>query len=221
MSKKSKAIRPCGPATQAQLASLNCLKGKLPGDNVTATAPLAPLLERVCAAAGTRRFAVFGYGSLMWDPGFAPQFRTLARIYGYARRPCIKSTFYRGTPAAPGLVFGLDAGGSCNGLALGIPVRGRQAILCELFSRECFQGTYWPQIITGHLPNGATVDCLAFITNRTSHSYAPPMADRQVRHIVHSAHGERGTCLTYWRETEREFRTLGIQWSLGRLVTDG
>jgi cation transport protein ChaC len=62
-------------------------------------------------------FWVFGYGSLMWNPGFPHLEVRLARLFGFHRRFCIYSHRYRGTPEVPGLVFGLDRGGSCRGLA--------------------------------------------------------------------------------------------------------
>ena len=60
---------------------------------------------------------IFGYGSLMWNPGFAYATRSIARLNGYHRALCIRSTHYRGTIARPGLVFGLDWGGACDGIA--------------------------------------------------------------------------------------------------------
>ena len=47
-------------------------------------------------------FWVFGYGSLMWDPGFGPVETVKARLEGYSRSFCLRSTRYRGTEEAPG-----------------------------------------------------------------------------------------------------------------------
>ena len=60
---------------------------------------------------------VFGYGSLMWNPGFRFSERRRAVIHGYHRSLCMLSHMYRGTPDRPGLVLGLDIGGACHGIA--------------------------------------------------------------------------------------------------------
>ena len=72
---------------------------------------------------------VFGYGSLMWDPGFDFLERWPALLRGYHRAFCIYSHHYRGTPARPGLVLGLDRGGSCRGMAYRVAAENRQAVL--------------------------------------------------------------------------------------------
>ncbi len=71
-------------------------------------------------------FWVFGYGSLMWHPGFPHLEVRAAHLYGYHRHFCVFSHHYRGTEACPGLVLGLDRGGSCNGLAYRVPAAQNQ-----------------------------------------------------------------------------------------------
>src|SRR5258708_37427072 len=80
-----------------------------------------PAAELPAGWPGRGQAWVFGYGSLMWDPGFADAGRVPARIHGYHRRFCVYSHRYPGTPDRPGLVLGLDHGGSCHGLAFRIP----------------------------------------------------------------------------------------------------
>src|SRR5271165_5407305 len=79
---------------------------------------------------------VFGYGSLMWRPGFAFVERSIATIHGFHRALCIYSHVHRGSPQRPGLVLGLDRGGSCHGIAFRVDERNRQATIVYLRARE-------------------------------------------------------------------------------------
>ena len=79
---------------------------------------------------------VFGYGSLMWRPGFAPAETRRARLPGYRRALCVRSYVHRGTRERPGLVLGLDRGGSCIGLAFRVPTDLREALVGYLRELE-------------------------------------------------------------------------------------
>ncbi len=81
---------------------------------------------------------VFGYGSLMWNPGFAHAEARPARLYGYHRAFCLYSEHYRGTEARPGLVLGLDRGGSCRGRAFRVPAHDADAAMEYLIAREMY-----------------------------------------------------------------------------------
>jgi len=81
-------------------------------------------------------FWVFGYGSLMWRPGFPHAERHAARLFGYHRSLCLFSHEYRGTPECPGLVLGLDQGGSCVGVGFRVEAADRAATLAYLTWRE-------------------------------------------------------------------------------------
>ena len=197
--------------------SLAHLYGRPPTDDFLASCPISRnYLQQATVAAATGQFAVFGYGSLMWEPGFAAAFARPALLYGYSRQPCIKSTVYRGTPRRPGLVFGLDAGGCCRGIALGLPAAGRPAIIRSLFVREMFQGVYRPLLAWAHPAGlGRPVRCLTFVADRNSPAYAEKMAAAAVRRIVFSARGKRGSCLDYWRQSQARLHACGIKWDPG------
>src|SRR6478609_11323266 len=81
-------------------------------------------------------FWVFGYGSLVWRPGFEYEERCLATLHGFHRALCVLSHVHRGTPERPGLVLGLDRGGSCRGVAFRVPQENRDATMAYLAARE-------------------------------------------------------------------------------------
>src|SRR6218665_1819649 len=87
-------------------------------------------------------FWVFGYGSLMWNPGFLFEERVAARTFGYRRSLCVRSFDHRGTPQKPGLVLGLDRGGSCRGVGFKVPSGKREPVLAYLRERELFNHVY-------------------------------------------------------------------------------
>ena len=88
----------------------------------------------------TKEFWIFGYGSLMWRPGFDYVERHAAWIEGYHRALCVYSHVHRGTPERPGLVMGLDAGGDCRGVAFLVAPERRDATLAYLRARELVRG---------------------------------------------------------------------------------
>nr|MCU0831318.1 gamma-glutamylcyclotransferase [Rhizobiaceae bacterium] len=85
---------------------------------------------------------VFGYGSLMWRPGFVHEEALPARLTGYHRALCVRSLVHRGTPERPGLVLGLDKGGSCKGIAFRVTADRRDAVVDYLRARELVTNVY-------------------------------------------------------------------------------
>ena len=101
-------------------------------------------------------FWVFGYGSLIWRPGFAHVETRRARLYGYRRSLCVYSFVHRGTRQRPGLVLGLDRGGSCIGLAFRVPGELREEVLTYLRERELVTSVYLERVLDISLDgNGA------------------------------------------------------------------
>src|SRR5438445_952889 len=108
---------------------------------------------------------VFGYGSLMWSPGFGYKQKRVARAYGYHRALCILSTRYRGTHRKPGLVMGLCRGGSCWGMAFRISRTEVRRALARLWNREMPRRVYEPRRVPVRLPGGRRVQALAFVAD--------------------------------------------------------
>ena len=90
---------------------------------------------------------VFGYGSLMWSPGFRCIEKQTALVRGYHRALCILSSRYRGTPEKPGLVMGLCSGGSCWGIAFRVPASRVRRVVNILWKREMLNKVYKPTLI--------------------------------------------------------------------------
>ena len=187
-----------------------------PGEDYLRTSPLArQFLRAIVAAVGKGKAAVFGYGSLMWDPGFRPVFAAPALVRGWRRSGCILSSVYRGTARQPGLVFGLQTGGSCRGMALGLPIRGRTAVVRYLLGREMFRGVYEPRMMRAVLADGSQVRCLGFVANRVAPEFITNLAPAVARRMVLVARGQRGSCLEYWQLSIAHLRALGIDWKPG------
>ncbi len=157
----------------------------------------------------TDDFWVFGYGSLMWNPGFEYLERCAALLYGYHRAFCVTSVVHRGTPERPGLVLGLDRGGSCRGMAFRVAVGARAVVLDYLHEREMIHHVYQPRWVPLHLP-GRTVRAYAFIVDRRHEGYCLLDVERAARVIAHG-HGRGGSNLDYLLNTVRVLEDLGIR----------
>lgn len=105
-------------------------------------------------------FWVFGYGSLMWRPGFAHTEIRRARLHGFRRALCVSSFIYRGTPERRGLVLGLDRGGSCVGLAFRVPPGLREEVLAYLRDRELVTRVYLERMLPVRLEGGENVEAV-------------------------------------------------------------
>ena len=152
---------------------------------------------------------VFGYGSLVWRPEFEFAERRAALLMGYHRALCLWSRVNRGTPERPGLVFGLDIGGSCRGMAYRISSHNVPATLTELWKREMPSGAYIPRWLNCRAREG-NITALAFTMDRTKDAYVKGLTHEQLVDIVKSAHGSYGPCTEYVIETARALKIAGI-----------
>ncbi|MEM7224856.1 MAG: gamma-glutamylcyclotransferase [Pseudomonadota bacterium] len=154
-------------------------------------------------------FWVFGYGSLMWHPGFPHVEVRVARLHGYHRRFCITSHRYRGTPDCPGLVLGLDRGGSCGGLVYRVPAAEGAEVMDYLWEREMVTGVYipsWLKVATEHGP----VNAATFVVDRTHEQYCGRLSLEETARMVEQGRGDRGACLDYLTNTVHHLESLGV-----------
>src|SRR4051794_23010766 len=120
---------------------------------------------------------VFGYGSLMWRPGFPHVERRHASLYGYHRSLCVLSHVHRGTPERPGLVLGLDRGGRCLGVAFRVAAREAEATVAYLRGREQVTAVYLERRLPIRLDDGRRVEALAYAVDRRHPQYAGALSE--------------------------------------------
>lgn len=152
---------------------------------------------------------VFGYGSLMWNPGFAHIESRPALLYGWHRSFCIYSHRYRGTPERPGLVLGLDSGGSCRGMAFRVAQANAVEVLEYLWDREMVHGVYQPRILHPRSPDGR-LDCHVFTVDRAHYQYAGGLSDREMVRLIRQGVGLGGHNRDYLANTVSHLDALGI-----------
>jgi glutathione-specific gamma-glutamylcyclotransferase len=154
---------------------------------------------------------IFAYGSLMWRPDFTFAERHRASLDGYRRALCIWSHHYRGTPAAPGLVFGLAPGGTCLGVAFGIAAEHRAATLAAVRARELVTHVYREVTVSVGLADGRTVSATTYIADVGHAQYAGALDEAAMLPIVRTASGVSGRNLAYVTNTRDHLRDLGVE----------
>lgn len=154
---------------------------------------------------------VFGYGSLMWRPGFDFVERRAGLVRGYHRSLCVYSFHHRGTPQAPGLVMGLDRGGSCRGAAFRTPAAQRDATIAYLREREQVTSVYLERYAQTVLDDGQTVQALVYVVNRQHEQYAGRLDVAQVVDIVRRSKGVSGYNPDYVRNTQQHLAEMGVR----------
>ena len=153
---------------------------------------------------------VFGYGSLMWSPGFAFAERSVGLLRGYHRALCILSTRYRGTHRRPGLVMGLCRGGSCWGMAFRVPAPRVRAALARLWNREMPRRVYRARLVPVRIARGRKVRALAFVADPAHSQFRRELDLHSRAQLVAQGVGERGPCTEYIRATLCHMAELGV-----------
>jgi cation transport protein ChaC len=154
---------------------------------------------------------VFGYGSLIWRPGFEYLRAVPALLPGAHRRLCIYSHRHRGTPEQPGLVFGLVRGGSCRGMAFEVAASRWPEVHAYLRDREMDRGVYREAQRAIRLADGATVPALAFMVDERHVQYAGRLDIAEQVRLVRAGIGESGPNPEYVLTTARHLEQLGIR----------
>ena len=152
---------------------------------------------------------VFGYGSLIWNPVVSFNHRLMATIYGYHRRFCMWTTIGRGSPDCPGLVLGLDKGGSTKGMVFRIDKKIAVRELDILWRREMMADSYKPVWVTAQTDEGP-LRALTFAMRRDRPIFAPPMPLDKTARIIHDAVGFVGPCKEYLLNTQEALASVGI-----------
>ncbi len=152
---------------------------------------------------------MFAYGSLMWRPDFAHQGSGPARLYGWHRALCVLSTHYRGSPERPGLVLGLDRGGSCVGRVFRVAAADWAGVRAALHARELRTGIYDPRFLPVRLEGGRVVPAYAFVVIRDHPQYWRGPAEGAVR-LIRQGRGANGAARDYLASTLAQLEALGV-----------
>lgn len=154
---------------------------------------------------------VFGYGSLMWRPGFPFDAHSPARLEGSHRALCIYSVLHRGTPSEPGLVLGLDEGGRCEGVAFRVERGAENDTVAYLRQREQVTDVYIETYREIALSNGSgqTVRALTFVADPNHRQYAGRLDLEAQLRIVRASRGQAGANIDYVLNTVEHLEELG------------
>ncbi len=155
---------------------------------------------------------VFGYGSLIWDPGFPVAEQHIATLTEWHRSFCMRSIHHRGTPQAMGLVLALDqmAGARCAGVAFRVAPGAEAQTLAQLRERELISSAYLEHRVQVTLATGAVQDALTYVINPAHDQYCGGLPLEEQAQIIARATGGRGPNRDYLMSTARHLTDLGI-----------
>lgn len=155
---------------------------------------------------------VFGYGSLVWNPGFEVEDRVIATLPGYQRSFCMRSIHHRGTPEEPGLVLALDAQAEaqCHGVALSVPEHQADEVLAYLRERELVSSAYLEKMLEIDLADGRKVEAVTYVIDPDHVQYCGGLDLEEQARIIARAVGGRGPNTEYLFNTATHLGALGI-----------
>ena len=154
---------------------------------------------------------IFAYGSLMWRPDFEYESSVSAIITGYHRRLSIISHHYRGTVERPGLVLGLDDGGSCVGVVYKVSPANWPEVLAYIRKRELVSEAYREVVKSVQLVGQSdSVDAVTYVVNHQHAQFFALQPIEKTLAMVMQGHGLAGSCVDYILNTVAHLRGLGI-----------
>lgn len=153
---------------------------------------------------------VFGYGSLMWRPGFDFIEAQQAKIFGFHRALCVSSWVHRGTQENPGLVLGLDHGGSCKGKLFRVSANIKQQVASYLYDRELPTLVYKARIVNAHTCDGQIIKALTFVVDCNHEQYIHNKKAAELALIVRNAAGINGKSSDYLLSTLQHLQQINI-----------
>ena len=154
---------------------------------------------------------VFGYGSLMWRPGFPFLERAAATLHGRRRAFCIYSVHHRGTPERRGLVLGLAAGGATRGMAYRIADEHWSETYAYLREREQPTETYVEARVAVRLAGGRRIEALSFLSDRAHPQWAGALSLERQAELIDGASGLSGRNVDYLTDLVEHLREAGIR----------
>ena len=152
---------------------------------------------------------VFAYGSLIWNPAIHFVQRELGAIHGLHRAFCLRSHIGRGSPEHPGLMLGLDRGGSCRGVAYRLAASSVRSEMDLLFKREMLTRIYHPTWVKVSCATGKC-RALTFVVDRQNARYTKHLPESTQVEMIATATGQLGPCYEYLFDTVHHLAELGI-----------
>ena len=155
---------------------------------------------------------VFGYGSLLWNPGFEVADQQLATLHGYARSFCMRSIHHRGSETEPGLVLALDEvdNAHCERVALAVQAGQEDTVLNYLRERELISSAYLEKMLSIALADGQEVDAVTYVIDANHNQYCGGLPLEEQANIIVKAVGGRGPNTEYLYNTWDHLTELGL-----------
>ena len=147
----------------------------------------------------------------MWRPGFPHLLKCNATLRGWRRSLCVYSHVYRGTPERPGLVLGLDRGGSCRGVAFRVDATLRETTIQYLREREQATAVYIERLVPIGLETGERVRALTYVADWSHPQYAGRLERRAMLELVRAGTGQSGDNAAYVTETYDHLFAIGVR----------